>query len=171
MDVCGLDYPFTMLRPDRSLGAARLVSTPSATLSRCGLARDRHVTGFPEFEQFCIAGFPVSTQFSLSPLRLPIPPRPRYRSGYRSSRAPRQGFSAGFQTHDVDWRSVEHCVAIAGQNFLIISVFVREFFCDSMDASDVSTPMIRVTAECAKVRAPPLSLPLRRSRSRVQVRS
>ena len=27
-----------------------------------GLARDRHVTGFPEFEQFCIAGFPASTQ-------------------------------------------------------------------------------------------------------------
>jgi hypothetical protein len=30
-----------------------------------GLARDRHVTGFPEFEQFCIAGFPASTQVSL----------------------------------------------------------------------------------------------------------
>jgi hypothetical protein len=26
------------------------------------LARDRHVTGFPDFEQFCIAGFPASTQ-------------------------------------------------------------------------------------------------------------
>ena len=45
---------------------------------RKGLARDRHLTGFPEFEQFCIAGFPTSTQvFRLSPLRLPIPPRPR----------------------------------------------------------------------------------------------
>jgi len=42
-----------------------------------GLARDRHVTGFPEFEQFCIAGFPAGTQvFRLSPMRLPIPPRP-----------------------------------------------------------------------------------------------
>src|SRR6266567_5819737 len=30
-----------------------------------GLARDRHVTGFPEFEQFCIAGFPASTQAAL----------------------------------------------------------------------------------------------------------
>ena len=62
---------------DQGVGAARLVSTPSATLSRCGLARDRHFTGFPEFEQFCIAGFPASTQSGLSPLRLPIPPRPR----------------------------------------------------------------------------------------------
>ena len=31
-----------------------------------GLARDRHVTGFPEFEQFYAAGFPAGTQvFSL----------------------------------------------------------------------------------------------------------
>jgi len=27
-----------------------------------GLARDRHFTGFPEFEQFCTAGFPTGTQ-------------------------------------------------------------------------------------------------------------
>ena len=26
------------------------------------LARDCHFTGFPEFEQFCTAGFPASTQ-------------------------------------------------------------------------------------------------------------
>ena len=60
----------------QGVGAARLVSTPSSTLSQQGLARDRHLTGFPEFEQFCIVGFPASTQFGLSPLRLPIPPRP-----------------------------------------------------------------------------------------------
>ena len=46
----------------RGLGAARLVSTPSARLSLCGLARDCQFKGFPEFEQFCIAGFPASTQ-------------------------------------------------------------------------------------------------------------
>ena len=46
-----------------AVGAARLVSTPSRTDAlRPGLARDCHFTGFPEFEQFCIAGFPVSTQ-------------------------------------------------------------------------------------------------------------
>lgn len=28
--------------------------------------------GFPEFERFCIAGFPVSTQGMLSPLRMPF---------------------------------------------------------------------------------------------------
>jgi hypothetical protein len=67
-------YPF------RFSGAARLVSTPSPAGKRSGqgLARDRHVAGSPEFEQFCIAGFPASTQVSrLSPIRLPIPPRPR----------------------------------------------------------------------------------------------
>ena len=31
--VCGLDYPFTLLRKIRSLGAARLVSTPSRLIS------------------------------------------------------------------------------------------------------------------------------------------
>jgi hypothetical protein len=78
--VCGLDYPFTMPRR-QGVGAARLVSTPSLLLSQQGLARDRHLTGFPEFEQFCIAGFPASTQSGLSPLRLPVPPRPQCQSG------------------------------------------------------------------------------------------
>jgi hypothetical protein len=31
--VCGLDYPFTLPRKLRSLGAARLVSTPSRRVS------------------------------------------------------------------------------------------------------------------------------------------
>jgi len=31
--VCGLDYPFTILRKVRSLGAAHLVSTPSRLVS------------------------------------------------------------------------------------------------------------------------------------------
>jgi putative hydrolase of the HAD superfamily len=57
------------------------------------LARDRHVKGFPEFEQFYITGFPMSTQFGLSPLRLPIPPRPLCQGGYRSS-APRRQVGA-----------------------------------------------------------------------------
>ena len=63
--VCGLDYPFTVAR---ALGAARLVSTPSLS----GLARDCHVTGSPEFEQFCIPGFPREHSSFLSPLRLPF---------------------------------------------------------------------------------------------------
>ena len=44
-----------------ALGAARLVSTPSLNLQ--GLARDYHVTGFPEFEQFYFWRFHQSTQF------------------------------------------------------------------------------------------------------------
>jgi len=48
----------------RGVGAARLVSTPSRLdlVIRPGLARDRHLTGFPEFEQFYSAGFPAGTQ-------------------------------------------------------------------------------------------------------------
>ena len=64
---------------NQALGAARLVSTPSSALSRGGLARDCHLTGFPEFEQFCTERFHPGTQFGLSPLRLPISPRPHYR--------------------------------------------------------------------------------------------
>jgi hypothetical protein len=55
--VCGLDYPFTVPQKLWSLGAARLVSTPSRLVSDrawLGIA----IEGFPEFEQFCIAGFP-----------------------------------------------------------------------------------------------------------------
>jgi len=69
--VCGLDYPFTLPRKLRSLGAARLVSTPSRLVflrAWLGIA----IEGFPEFEQFCIAGFQASTQVSLSPLRMPF---------------------------------------------------------------------------------------------------
>jgi hypothetical protein len=56
--VCGLDYPFTIPRKIRGLGAARLVSTPSrlecSGRAWLGIA----ISGFPEFGQFCITGFP-----------------------------------------------------------------------------------------------------------------
>jgi hypothetical protein len=43
-----------------------------------GLARDCHIKdGFPDFEQFCIAGFPASTQVFLKSAASAIPPRPR----------------------------------------------------------------------------------------------
>ena len=61
----------------RVSGAARLVSTPFPTVSGRAWLGIAMLRGFPEFEQFCIAGFPASTQVSrLSPVRLPIPPRP-----------------------------------------------------------------------------------------------
>ena len=74
--VCGLDYPFTLPRKLRGLGAARLVSTPSRLESLrawLGIA----ISGSPEFEQFCIAGFPASTQVFLKSAAYAIPPRPR----------------------------------------------------------------------------------------------
>ena len=61
----------------RGLGAARLVSTPSRTVCRPSLARDRHFKGFPEFGQFCTAGFPAGTQVRLKSVASAIPPRPR----------------------------------------------------------------------------------------------
>lgn len=65
MGVCGLDYPFTMPR----LAGVRccpssLYTFPKAGLS--GLARDCHFKGFPDFEQFYIAGFPARTQWPKS---------------------------------------------------------------------------------------------------------
>ena len=61
----------------RGLGAARLVSTPSRTVCRPSLARDRHFKGFPEFGQFCTAGFPAGTQVRLKSVASAIPPRPQ----------------------------------------------------------------------------------------------
>ena len=48
--VCGLDYTFTIAD---ALGVLRLVSTPSLS----GLARDRHLTAFPEFEGLHFGSF------------------------------------------------------------------------------------------------------------------
>jgi hypothetical protein len=58
MGVCGLDYPFTIPRK------AEFRCCPSSlyTFPSPGLARDCHFTGFPEFEQFYVAGFPARTQ-------------------------------------------------------------------------------------------------------------
>lgn len=63
------------------LGAARLVSTPSAI--SCGLARDYQLKGFPEFEQFYISDFPLSTQFWFKSVASTIPPRPHTEGRYR----------------------------------------------------------------------------------------
>ena len=61
--VRGLDYTFTISQ-EWGLGAARLVSTPSGAAA--SLARDRHVKGFPDFEQFYALGFPKGTQIGSS---------------------------------------------------------------------------------------------------------
>ena len=69
--VCGLDYTFNIAF---ALVARRLVSTPSLA----GLARYWHFTAFTEFDGFYSIRFRIGTQFSLSPLRLPISPSGHY---------------------------------------------------------------------------------------------
>src|SRR5580658_2868860 len=69
--VCGLDYPFTILRKVRSLGAARLVSTPSR-LCLSGLGSGLPFQVSPNLSS---SASPVSRRalkFSLSPLRMPF---------------------------------------------------------------------------------------------------
>ena len=54
------------LRPIRESGRRRCPSslyTFRQSTSSVGLARDHQEPGFPEFEQFCIVGFPASTRF------------------------------------------------------------------------------------------------------------
>ena len=63
--VRGLDYPFDVLRIARSLAAARLVSTPSRRKPSVRAWLGIAIAGFPDFGQFCIAGFPASTQVLL----------------------------------------------------------------------------------------------------------
>ena len=55
--VRGLDYPFTV-RSGSGGGAARLVSTPSRRKPSVRAWLGIAISGFPDFGQFCIAGFP-----------------------------------------------------------------------------------------------------------------
>src|SRR5215472_16173174 len=76
--VCGLDYPFTVSRTIRGLGAARLVSTPSR-LTSCqawlGIATDEEV--FPSLGSSASPVSQASTQVFLKSAASAIPPRPR----------------------------------------------------------------------------------------------
>lgn len=45
-----------------AMPAVRCCPSSLYTFPARGLARDRHFTGFPEFEQFCTLGFPRGTQ-------------------------------------------------------------------------------------------------------------
>lgn len=76
------------------LGAARLVSTPSPCGAWLGIA----FAGFPEFEQFCTLRFRQGHSIYLSPLRLPISPRPRISpNDYSVTNCSRQGLIACFR--------------------------------------------------------------------------
>jgi hypothetical protein len=75
--VCGLDYPFTLSRKIRSLGAARLVSTPSRLeyIARLGSGLPFEVP--PTLSSSASPVSQASTQVFLKSAAYAIPPRPR----------------------------------------------------------------------------------------------
>ena len=70
--VCGLDYPFTVPRKIRGLGAARLVSTPSRLECFSGFGSGLPFQVSPTLSSSASPVSQASTQVSLSPLRLPF---------------------------------------------------------------------------------------------------
>ena len=58
----GLGSGLSLHRVPDVVPVARCCPSSLYTFPFRGLARDRHVTGFPDFEQFCTAGFPAGTQ-------------------------------------------------------------------------------------------------------------
>jgi hypothetical protein len=74
--VCGLDYPFTLPRKSRGLGAARLVSTPSR-LCLSGLGSGLPFEGSPNLSSSASPVSQASTQVFLKSAAYAIPPRPR----------------------------------------------------------------------------------------------
>ena len=69
----GLSLHRSPARPGGRCCPSSLYTFPVGSGFRPGLARDCHLTGFPEFGQFCTAGFPAGTQVvRSSPLRLPF---------------------------------------------------------------------------------------------------
>src|SRR6266849_4257915 len=75
--VCGLDYPFTLLRKIRSLGAARLVSTPSRLEYMTGLGSGLPFEVSPTLSSSASPVSQASTQVFLKSAAYAIPPRPR----------------------------------------------------------------------------------------------
>src|SRR5216684_8301910 len=75
--VCGLDYPFTLPRKLRSLGAARLVSTPSRLVYMAGLGSGLPFEVSPTLSSSASPVSQASTQVFLKSAAYAIPPRPR----------------------------------------------------------------------------------------------
>ena len=75
--VCGLDYPFTLPRNIRSLGAARLVSTPSRLECLSGLGSGLPFEVSPNLSSSASPVSQASTQVFLKSAAYAIPPRPR----------------------------------------------------------------------------------------------
>jgi len=75
--VCGLDYPFTLPQKIRSLGAARLVSTPSRLDCFSGLGSGLPFEVSPNLSSYTSPVSQASTQVFLKSAAYAIPPRPR----------------------------------------------------------------------------------------------
>jgi hypothetical protein len=75
--VWGLDYPFTVPRKLRSLGAARLVSTPSRLEYIAGLGSGLPFEVSPTLSSSASPVSQASTQVFLKSAAYAIPPRPR----------------------------------------------------------------------------------------------
>src|SRR5271154_1376833 len=75
--VCGLDYPFTIPRKLRSLGAARLVSTPSRLEHMAELGSGLPFEVSPTLSSSASPVSQASTQVFLKSAAYAIPPRPR----------------------------------------------------------------------------------------------
>src|ERR1019366_9946476 len=75
--VCGLDYPFTLPRKIRGLGAARLVSTPSRRKFPSGLGSGLPFQVPPNLSSSASPVSQASTQVFLKSAAYAIPPRPR----------------------------------------------------------------------------------------------
>jgi hypothetical protein len=70
--VCGLDYPFTVSRKVRDLGAARLVSTPSRLEFFAGLGSGLPLQVSPNLSSSASLVSRRALKFRLSPQRLPF---------------------------------------------------------------------------------------------------
>ena len=96
--VCGLDYPFTVPRGIRGLGAARLVSTPSRSECYSGLGSGLPFQGSPTLSSSASPVSQASTQVLLKSAAYAIPPRPRGRSFTATyHRAGRVNFHVSFR--------------------------------------------------------------------------
>ena len=70
--VCGLDYPFTLPRNIRGLGAARLVSTPSRRKFPSGLGSGLPLQVSPNLSSSASTVSRRALKFRSSPQRLPF---------------------------------------------------------------------------------------------------
>jgi hypothetical protein len=166
--VWGLDYPFTMSRiPFRFSGAARLVSTPSRPFFSRAWLGIAMLQGSPTLSS---SAPPVSRRalkfFRLSPMRLPIPPRPHGFKGSTKQRLTRPDFksfaSADFATRAGPIQSTGETLRCDGHVAVITSSYYSEWALSSFCrmARENQFPLFRVDLGAADFRTIPVTAPL-----------